>query len=284
MTFVVRRAKTVEETHGEGPSSRSLVQWPVPPRYFRWVRLVSRLSAAILLIPALPVMALLIMLVQITSYGPGIYRQRRVGRNGRVFTLYKIRTMLHNAEALTGPVWTAPNDPRVTPLGRLLRALHLDELPQLFNVLRGEMTLIGPRPERPEFTQHLARQIPGYMDRYTVMSGITGLAQINLRPDTDVDSVRRKLVLDLEYIGGANLKMDLKICLCTVMQIIGLPARWGTRLTKLERHPEIPDAFRPEHAPAGEPSTFCATLGSAPPSANGTSKAGVRQKGTLPTA
>lgn len=284
MAFVVRRTETIPEPGGEVSTSIPALGKPVPTNYFRWVRLVSRLTAAILLIPALPLMTLLIMLVHITSYGPGIYRQRRVGRNGRTFTLYKIRTMLHNAEALTGPVWSAPNDPRITPLGRLLRALHLDELPQLFNVLKGEMTLIGPRPERPEFTQHLARQIPGYMHRYGVMPGITGLAQINLPPDTDVDAVRRKLVLDLEYIGNASLKMDLRICVCTTMQIIGLPARWGTRLVKLERHPAIPDYLRPEHVLEGEPSTFCATLGSVPPSGNGAGKAGVPKTGSVPTA
>ena len=118
----------------------------LPSAYLYWVRWVSQLVAALLLIPALPVIILLVMLVHITSPGPGIYRQRRVGLNGQVFTLYKIRTMLRDAEARTGPVWTARNDPRITRLGRLLRPLHLDELPQLFNVLKGQMTLIGPAP------------------------------------------------------------------------------------------------------------------------------------------
>ena len=107
----------------------------VAQKHFRWMGWLNRLGAAVLLVPAIPAILVLVFLVRLTSYGPGIYRQRRVGRNGRVFTLYKIRTMIHDAEALTGPVWTAPNDPRVTKFGKLLRAIHLDELPQLFNVL-----------------------------------------------------------------------------------------------------------------------------------------------------
>ncbi len=213
----------------------------VPSRYFRWVGLASRLAAAILLIPALPVIILLIMLVHITSPGPGIYRQRRVGLHGRVFTLYKIRTMLKDAEAKTGPVWTAPNDPRITRLGRLLRPLHLDELPQLFNVLRGQMTLIGPRPERPEFTQRLAEVIPGYMNRYCVMPGITGLAQVNLPPDNNIESVRRKVVLDLDYIREANFRLDLRIFFCTALKLFGVPGKSGVRLFHLERQPIVPD-------------------------------------------
>ena len=241
MPFVVRKSEAVAPTviSGDGDECGAIV----PSPYFRWVRFASRVAAAVLLVPALPVIVVLVMLVHITSPGPGIYRQRRVGLGGRVFTLYKIRTMLKDAEARTGPVWTAPNDPRVTRLGRLLRPLHLDELPQLFNVLKGQMTLIGPRPERPEFTQHLARSIPGYMQRYCVMPGITGLAQINLPPDTSMESVRRKLVLDLDYIREAGAWLDAKIFLCTALKLFGLPAMRAARWIHLDRRPEVPTSF-----------------------------------------
>lgn len=256
MPFVVRRAQELHK-----PLHRQTIEHPEgeairPAPYLRAVGLFSRLCAAILAIPGLPITVVLVMLVQMTSRGPGIYRQRRVGLNGKVFTLYKIRTMRVDAEARTGPVWTAPNDPRVTKVGRLLRPIHLDELPQLINVLRGEMTLIGPRPERPEFTQHLARQIPGYMDRYSVLPGITGLAQINLPPDTDVDSVRRKLVLDLEYIRSAHLKLDVRIFLSTLLRLFGLPAKRCAQWFSIDRNPSVPDHLYHSNPQPTGPTTY----------------------------
>ncbi len=213
--------------------------------YFAFSGKINQLAALILLIPGLPIMFILIILVHITSPGPAIYKQRRVGKDGKVFNLMKIRTMLKDAEAKTGPVWTAKNDPRITRLGRILRPLHLDELPQLFNVLFGQMALIGPRPERPEFTAILEKKIPGYMYRTSVLPGITGLAQINLPPDSDLDSVRRKLVLDKEYIDNANLLMDLRIFFCTSLRIIGLPGKSCARVAGIAREDvEIPDYMR----------------------------------------
>src|SRR6185436_18198088 len=139
-------------------------------------------------------------------------------------------------ETKSGPVWSAPgSDPRVTRLGYWLRKLHLDELPQLFNVLRGEMSLIGPRPERPEFVKVLAESIPGYMDRLRVAPGITGLAQINLPPDTDLNSVRRKLVLDLEYIETASFLLDLRMFVCTLFRLIGVRGDTAMRVMWLTR-------------------------------------------------
>jgi lipopolysaccharide/colanic/teichoic acid biosynthesis glycosyltransferase len=117
--------------------------------YCRWKQGPDRVLAVLLLLPAMPLIALLILLVRLTSRGPGIYRQVRVGRNGKTFTMYKIRTMRHDAEARTGPTWATNNDPRLTGLGRFIRSVHLDELPQLINVLKGDMDLVGPRPERP---------------------------------------------------------------------------------------------------------------------------------------
>jgi lipopolysaccharide/colanic/teichoic acid biosynthesis glycosyltransferase len=195
----------------------------VRSHYFAWKGLLDRLMAALLLIPGLPMIGILIVLVRLTSRGPGVYHQTRVGRGGRLFTMYKLRSMRIDAEARSGPTWAAPGkDPRVTSLGYWLRKLHLDELPQLFNVLRGEMSLIGPRPERPEFVDVLGRYIPEYHDRHTVAPGITGLAQINLPPDTDLDSVRRKVALDLEYIHTASLTLDCRMFLCTLLRMLGL--------------------------------------------------------------
>jgi hypothetical protein len=141
-----------------------------------------------------------------------------------------------DAETGTGPVWTSgKRDPRITPLGRILRSLHLDELPQLFNVLRGEMSLIGPRPERPEFVVVLAEEIPGYMNRLAVLPGITGLAQINLPPDTDLDSVRPKQILDLDYIRTAGPWLDLRMLLCTLLRLVGISGARAMRLMRVDR-------------------------------------------------
>ena len=267
MAFFSRKIDSKSGSEYRIPPVPLPAEGEVAEKHFRWMGWLNRIGAAILLVPAIPIILVLVFLVRLTSYGPGIYRQQRVGKNGRVFTLYKIRTMIHNAEALTGPVWTAPNDPRITKFGKLLRAVHLDELPQLFNVLMGHMSLIGPRPERPEFTEYLAQEVPGYMKRYVVPPGITGLAQINLPPDTDVDNVRKKLLLDWEYIQTANWKLDVKILLCTAVRLFGFSGIWAAQKLGLYRQPVILEAVsetpRPEAKPApegGVPTTFPAEL------------------------
>lgn len=175
-----------------------------------------------LLIVALPVIAVAVLAVRATSRGAGIYTQTRLGRGGRHFTIYKVRTMRLDAEAGTGPVWATQNDPRVTLLGRILRKLHIDELPQLWNVVRGDMRLVGPRPERPEIAANLRLVIPGYDGRLAVKPGLTGLAQIHLPPDETVRSVRRKLGYDLAYVRGASAVVDARILVCTALKIVGL--------------------------------------------------------------
>jgi len=203
---------------------------------FRLKSLADRLTAALLLLPALPLIGLLVLAIRLTSRGPAVYRQTRVGKGGRIFTMYKLRSMRMDAEAATGPVWAGlSSDSRVTPLGYWLRRLHLDELPQLFNVLSGEMSLVGPRPERPEFVKVLADQVDGYLDRLGVLPGITGLAQINLPPDTDLESVRRKLVLDCEYIRTSSLFLDLRIVACTALRVFGLRGGRAVQLLGLHR-------------------------------------------------
>ncbi len=200
----------------------------VPPNsaYVRVKAVLDGALAALLLAPGLPIIALMVLAVRLTSRGPGIFRQVRVGRGGRKFTMYKVRTMRIDAEAATGPVWTQAGDPRVTLVGSVLRRFHLDELPQLFNVLRGEMALVGPRPERPEFVRVLAEAIPGYLDRLAVRPGVTGLAQLNLPPDSDLHSVRRKLTLDRQYVREMGLWLDFRIVAGTFLRLFKLPERW----------------------------------------------------------
>lgn len=176
---------------------------------------VDFLAALLLLIVLSPVMFVAGLVVKLTSRGPAIYRQTRVGLHGRLFRIYKLRTMTADAEAASGPVWCTGNDPRVTRVGRFLRRTHIDEFPQLFNVLRGEMSLIGPRPERPEFVTQLERRLPHYRDRLNVKPGITGLAQVSLPPDTDVASVRDKLLHDLFYVHSLGLGLDLRLLAAT---------------------------------------------------------------------
>jgi exopolysaccharide biosynthesis polyprenyl glycosylphosphotransferase len=169
--------------------------------------------AALLIVPALPLMALIAAAIRLTSSGPVFFRQARVGRGGRLFTMLKFRTMQVGAERSTGPVLAAANDPRVTVLGKVLRATRLDELPQLWNVLRGDMSFVGPRPERPEFVERYARDIQGYVERLRVRPGLTGYAQVNGEYHT---SAATKLKYDLAYIHNRSLWLDLKILTDTV--------------------------------------------------------------------
>jgi len=199
-------------------------------RYFRGKVVLDLLVAAILLVLTLPVILLCALLVKLTSSGPAIYSQVRLGRRGRPYTIYKLRTMTHNCELKTGAQWATVGDPRITRLGKFLRKTHLDELPQLWNVLKGDMSLVGPRPERPEFIPSLEEAIPHYCQRLAVRPGVTGLAQIHLPPDTNLDSVRRKLAYDLFYVRQASLWLDLRIIACTAFQVVGTPVSFLRKL------------------------------------------------------
>jgi sugar transferase (PEP-CTERM system associated) len=172
--------------------------------------------AAIGVVVAAPIMLLTALAVRLTSAGPVLYRQVRVGMDGRPFTLYKFRSMRANAEAETGAVWASKDDPRVTPLGRTLRKLRIDEIPQLFNVLKTEMSIVGPRPERPEMVQSLAQQIPYYRHRHCVRPGITGWAQVNYKYGDTLDDVMRKLEYDLYYIKNMSPSLDAYIIFLTI--------------------------------------------------------------------
>jgi lipopolysaccharide/colanic/teichoic acid biosynthesis glycosyltransferase len=190
---------------------------PVPtPAWERHTKRMIDIAASLaVLVAGLPIWIALGLAVRLTSPGPAIYRQTRTGQHGKPFVMYKYRTMCHDAEAATGPVWAVKNDDRVTNLGRWLRMFRLDEIPQLINVLKGEMSLVGPRPERPAFVERLAREIPLYSRRHRVKPGITGLAQVKWRYDADIEDVRQKLKYDLLYIEHMSLRIDFQILLQT---------------------------------------------------------------------
>ncbi len=161
-----------------------------------------------------PLMLLIALAIKLTSAGPVLYRQERMGLDGKKFRILKFRTMVRNAEQATGPVWATADDPRVTSLGRILRATSLDELPQLINVLRGEMSLVGPRPERPILIDYFRKSIPRYMLRHKVKAGMTGWAQVNgWRGNTSLES---RIQHDLDYIGNWSIWRDIKILVLTV--------------------------------------------------------------------
>ncbi len=213
-------------------------------------RVVDVLGSVSLIVLLSPVFAAIALAVRLSSPGPVIYRQTRVGINrrsgidrramlaggapvdrrrvdrrtiasaGDLFRICKFRTMIDGAETRVGPTWAAKNDGRVTALGRFLRRTRLDELPQLLNVLQGDMSFLGPRPERPFFVEKFRRQIPGYMERLTVAPGISGLAQVEHKYDTDVEDVRLKLEYDVRYIRNRGLRQDLQILLKTFRVVV----------------------------------------------------------------
>jgi lipopolysaccharide/colanic/teichoic acid biosynthesis glycosyltransferase len=222
-------------------------QAPVPRRRSEALSraLNFSLSLAALLLIA-PIMLLIAIAVKFSSRGPVFYTQTRIGLDrrwmggatgagilrrehdlgGRVFTIYKFRTMCVNAEHLSGAVWAAKEDPRVTAMGRVLRQYRLDELPQLFNVLLGDMNIVGPRPERPSIFAQLRQDIPEYEYRQRVKPGITGLAQVNQQYDQCIDDVRKKLEFDLLYLQRQGLWEDIKIMLKTVPVVLFKRGGW----------------------------------------------------------
>ncbi len=209
----------------------------VVPAYFARKTFFARSFGMVLLVLFSPIILLLVLAVRLTSTGPALFRQRRLGKGGRDFMVLKIRTMYVDAEHLSGPMLCKRGDSRVTPVGRLLRFLHLDELPQLVNVARGDMCLVGPRPERPEIiaSNELDERVPGFTERTRVLPGVTGLAQINLPADQTADCVIPKVKLDLEYIETAGIGLDLRILLCTAMRMAGIRHGYAVKLLGLCR-------------------------------------------------
>ncbi|AMA71705.1 sugar transferase [Aneurinibacillus thermoaerophilus] len=169
--------------------------------------------SAVLIVLLSPIMLVLFILVPLTSKGPAIFKQERIGRNGKEYMIYKFRSMVHNAEQKTGPTLATDDDPRITPLGKFIRATRLDEIPQLFNVLKGDMSLVGPRPERAFFINQFKENLPDYTYRMSVKPGITGLAQVMAKYSTTVED---KLRFDLMYVRNYSLALDIKILLQTL--------------------------------------------------------------------
>lgn len=189
---------------------------PMPAWEQSTKRLIDIVVSSVVLLAGAPVWIIIAALIRITSPGPAVYRQKRVGQHGLPFTMYKYRTMHDDAEAHSGPVWAQENDPRYTRIGRWLRKTRLDEIPQFWNVLKGDMSLVGPRPERPFFVERLSEEIPLYSRRHRVKPGITGWAQVKWKYDTSLDDVRQKVKYDLFYIENVNLRMDFKILFRTI--------------------------------------------------------------------
>jgi sugar transferase (PEP-CTERM system associated) len=183
-------------------------------------RLIDLLFAVFGVCVSLPLMALIAVLIKLDSSGPILFRQERVGKGGKVFILRKFRTMVADAEKDTGPVWAQTRDPRVTPLGKILRRTGMDELPQLFNVLKGDMSFVGPRPERPHFVADLERQIPYYRQRLAVQPGITGWAQVHYGYGATLADAIEKLQYDLYYIKNMSVFLDLLTILSTIHKVV----------------------------------------------------------------
>ncbi len=190
------------------------------PTFMFLRRFFSLVVSLVLLLAVLPLLPLIALAIKLTSPGPVLYAQKRVGRNGKVFTCYKFRTMRADAETAHGPSWAGDNDPRVTLVGRWLRRVRIDEIPQLWNVLRGEMGFVGPRPERPEFVEWLSREIPYYPLRHVIRPGITGWAQIRYQYGASLEESKEKLKFDLYYIKHMSLSFELMIVLESVKIVL----------------------------------------------------------------
>lgn len=189
-----------------------------------WEKAIKRIMdiviSLVVLVITFPFLLIIGIAIRLTSKGPAIFKQERVGRNDKPFTILKFRTMYNDAEAKSGPTWAVENDPRITPLGLWLRRLRIDEIPQLVNVIKGDMSLVGPRPERPHFVKQFRNQIPLYTRRLRVRPGITGWAQVKWKYDASLDDVKEKTKYDLYYVENVSLRMDAKILINTILIMI----------------------------------------------------------------
>ena len=193
--------------------------------YLEMKRVLDFVFAFCIFIVTLPIMVACAILIKLNSRGPVFYKQPRVGKDGKVFEILKLRTMREDAEAETGPVWATHNDSRITMVGRLLRKSHLDELPQMINVLKGDMSLVGPRPERPVFVRQFNDDIRQYYKRLSVLPGVTGLAQVRYKYDETIVDVRKKLAYDLLYLKNMCWYLDLTIIFLTIGKLLDKGAR-----------------------------------------------------------
>ncbi len=202
------------------PMIRILAE-PIPPWEKNVKRLIDIIACLIAIVCLIPVLLVVAAAIKLDSGGSVLYVQERLGIRKRPFRLYKFRSMKDNAEQLSGPVWANENDTRITRVGKILRKTRFDEFPQVYNILKGDMTLVGPRPERPFFVEKLKKKIPYYLLRLKVKPGLTGWAQIKHRYDRSLDDVREKLKYDLYYIENMSLNMDFKIIIATIFVVLG---------------------------------------------------------------
>ena len=211
-------------SHGQTPE-------PIPPAGHAYDPLAKRLANLLLALVGLlltaPLFIVLPLLIKLTSPGPVFYRQVRTGLYGRPFTMWKFRSMVVDAERGGRALWSLEHDPRVTRIGAVMRGGRLDELPQLFNILRGDMNVVGPRPERPEFVAMLERTIPDYHKRHLVKPGLTGWAQVRFRYAASVEETKTKVAYDLEYINRRSFALDCLI----IVQTVGVVLRGVASLT-----------------------------------------------------
>lgn len=186
----------------------------------RLKRLIDIIASLLILIITFPICLLSAIVIKIDSEGSIFFKQERIGQNGKVFRILKFRSMKKDAEKETGPVWSQKDDPRITGVGRFIRKVRIDEIPQMFNVLKGEMSIVGPRPERAFFVEQLSKEIPYYKRRLKVRPGITGWAQVKHKYDESIEDVKIKLRYDLFYIENMSLRMDFKILLRTIFVVL----------------------------------------------------------------
>jgi len=188
--------------------------------FCKFKRIFDILLSLFVLIFFFPLWVLVFILIKVESPGPAFYKQKRIGKDGKEFDLYKFRSMVDDAEKYTGPVWATKSDLRITRVGSIIRKFGIDEIPQLFNILKGDMSIIGPRPERPFFVEKFEKFIPFYSQRYRILPGITGLAQIKHKYDSNIEDVIKKLEYDFYYINNFSLRLDLYIYITTFYIII----------------------------------------------------------------
>ena len=226
------------------PASHLVESLSGPRWYDPWKAGAELVAALLMLLLASPLILMAALLVKITSRGPAFYSQTRLGRDRRHYTIYKLRSMRHNCEKLSGPCWSTRGDARVTWVGSFLRRTHIDELPQLWNVLRGDMSLVGPRPERPEFLPRLEEAVPLYSSRLLVKPGVTGLAQVQLPADTDLESVRHKIAYDLYYVQHCNPWLDFRLVLATALHMLCISHELVARVLFLPRGEPVEAAYK----------------------------------------
>ncbi|PIU41932.1 MAG: UDP-phosphate N-acetylgalactosaminyl-1-phosphate transferase [Candidatus Omnitrophica bacterium CG07_land_8_20_14_0_80_42_15] len=220
------QTNTPSYTHAPEPStillltSTGLFGWLVRfarRRFLEFKRFFDILVGSFGFVLSLPIIAVAAIVIKIVSPGPAFYKQERSGLDGKTFYIYKLRTMRLDAEKLTGPVWAKLDDPRIIKFGKIIRKARIDELPQFYNVLRGEMSIVGPRPERPIFVKKLSKEIRGYEKRLEVKPGITGLAQVRHKYDETLQDVKKKIKYDLLYIRKMCLLVDMRILFQTIL-------------------------------------------------------------------